>query len=314
MSERTSRREVFDFSVYALVRVAIFALQMLPWLVIRMMARVISRLGHAFDGRHRLIAQDNLRHAFPDLDEREIQRLSRASFDHFVIMIFEVIRFPRIVNEANLDDYFRYASPDTRERVDALMDSGRPLLVLTGHFGNWEVFNYVGGIAGHPANVIARRLDNPYVDRLIDRIRCKTGQRILDKRYDYSLMLDALERKEMLGMLGDQDAGPKGQFVDFLGRPASTYKSIALLSLKYSAPILVFGAARISHPMQYHLYLEDVILPEDYAGKPGAIEEITQRYSDALERLVRRYPEQYFWFHRRWKSKPKKRRSISKAA
>jgi KDO2-lipid IV(A) lauroyltransferase len=66
--------------------------------------------------------------------------------------------------------------------------------------------------------------------------------------------------------------------------------------------------------MQYHLYLEDVILPEDYAGKPGAIEEITQRYSDALERLVRRHPEQYFWFHRRWKSKPKKRRSISKAA
>jgi KDO2-lipid IV(A) lauroyltransferase len=314
MSERTSRRKVFDFGVYAIMRVAVFAVQMLPWVAIRCLARIISRLGYMIDRRHRLIAQDNIRHAFPEFNELEIQRLSRASFGHLVLMVFEVIRFPRIVNETNLDDYFRYACPESGERVVKFMESGRPLMVLTGHFGNWEVFNYVAGIAGHPANVIARRLDNPYVDRFIEDIRCKTGQRILDKRYDFSLMLDALERHEILGMLGDQDAGPKGQFVEFFGRPASTYKSIALLSLKYSAPILVFGAARIGQPMQYHLYLEDVILPEDYVGHPAAIEEITQRYSDAVQRMVLRHPDQYFWFHRRWKSKPRIKRYDRKAA
>jgi KDO2-lipid IV(A) lauroyltransferase len=94
--------------------------------------------------------------------------------------------------------------------------------------------------------------------------------------------------------------------VDFFGRPASTFKSIALLSLEYSAPILVLGAARIGWPMRYTVYLEDLILPEEYADHPNALRAITERYSRALERLVRRHPEQYFWLHRRWKNQPAK--------
>ena len=106
-------------------------------------------------------------------------------------------------------------------------------------------------------------------------------------------------------MVGDQDAGPRGLFVDFFGRPASTFKSIALLSLNYQAPIFVFGAARVGEPMRYRVYLEDLILPEDYASHPDAPRAITERYTRALERLVRRHPEQYFWLHRRWKHQPK---------
>jgi Kdo2-lipid IVA lauroyltransferase/acyltransferase len=98
-------------------------------------------------------------------------------------------------------------------------------------------------------------------------------------------------------------------FVDFFGRPASTFKSIALLSLTYSAPILVMGAARVSVPMGYQIYLEDVILPEHYAGHSDAVRAITQRYTAALEQMVRRHPEQYFWLHRRWKHAPPARKS-----
>jgi KDO2-lipid IV(A) lauroyltransferase len=111
-----------------------------------------------------------------------------------------------------------------------------------------------------------------------------------------------------LGIVGDQDAGPRGLFVDFFGRPASTFKSIALLSLEYWAPILVFGAARVGQPMQYVIYFEDVILPEEYAGHPDATRAITQRYTRALEAMVRRHPEQYFWLHRRWKHQPQARK------
>jgi KDO2-lipid IV(A) lauroyltransferase len=95
--------------------------------------------------------------------------------------------------------------------------------------------------------------------------------------------------------------------VDFFGRPASTFKSIALLSLEYNAPIMVFGAARIGHPLKYRVYFEDLILPEDYAGHVDPVRAITERYTQALERLVRRHPEQYFWLHRRWKHQPKVR-------
>src|SRR5262249_44771693 len=113
-------------------------------------------------------------------------------------------------------------------------------------------------------------------------------------------------------MVGDQDAGPRGLFVNFFDRPASTFKSIALLSLEYQAPIVVVGAARIAQPMQYRFYFEDMILPEDYATRPDAAQAITQRYTDALERMVRRSPEQYFWLHRRWKHQPQ--RKTKKAA
>jgi len=105
----------------------------------------------------------------------------------------------------------------------------------------------------------------------------------------------------VLGLVGDQNAGPRGLFVDFLGRPASTFKSIAVLSLRYGAPILVLGAARVGHPLRYVIYLEDTVLPEDYEGRPDATRAITLRYTQALERLIRRHPEQYFWLHRRWK-------------
>jgi len=165
----------------------------------------------------------------------------------------------------------------------------------------------MGGMLGYTAKVVARRLDNPHVDDYLERLRSKTGQVMLDKRHDYNKILECLEANEMLGMLADQDAGHRGLFVDFLGRPASTFKSIAVLSLKYSAPIVVFGATRVAEPMYYQLYLEDIIDPEDYKNERDGVFAITQRYSDAVARLARRHPEQYFWFHRRWKTAPHKK-------
>jgi Kdo2-lipid IVA lauroyltransferase/acyltransferase len=187
--------------------------------------------------------------------------------------------------------------------------TGRPLLFLTGHFGNWEILSYAFGLAGCRGGIVARRIENPYLDRLFETFRSKTGLTLLDKNRDYPQILNIIARGGGLGMVGDQDAGPRGLFVNFFGRPASTFKSIALLSLEYGAPILVLGAARVGHPMRYRIYLEDVILPEDLAHRPDAIREITRRHVQALERMVRRHPEQYFWLHRRWKSQPPARKA-----
>jgi KDO2-lipid IV(A) lauroyltransferase len=209
--------------------------------------------------------------------------------------------------------FVRYADPTALERVLGWVRTGRPLLVLTGHFGNWEVLSYITGLYGLRGGIVARRLDNPYVDRFVADFRRKTGLTLLDKTTDYLRILDILGGGGGLGMVGDQDAGQRGMYVDFLGRPASTYKSISLLSLEYAAPILVLGAARVSHPMQYRIYVEDVILPEDFADQPDAPRAITKRYTDSLERMVRRHPEQYFWLHRRWKHQPKGRKAKTAA-
>jgi Kdo2-lipid IVA lauroyltransferase/acyltransferase len=138
----------------------------------------------------------------------------------------------------------------------------------------------------------------------VERFRGATGQQLYDKNNDYDKIRAAIAAGVRIGIVGDQDAGSRGLFVPFFGRPASTFKSVALLALEYNAAILVFGTARRQAPLFYDVYLEDEILPEDYANHRDPVRAVTERYTAALERLVRRHPDQYFWLHRRWKSQP----------
>jgi Kdo2-lipid IVA lauroyltransferase/acyltransferase len=298
-----------DFAVYLLVRIVVAIVQALPWRPAVTLADGLAWLAYRLDRRHRLVAFENVRRSFPRLREAALQRRVFATYRHLALMTIEMIRLPRLLHRSNMESYVRYADPADFDRVIGWVKSGRPLMALTGHFGNWEILSYVIGLFGAKAAVVARRLDNPYLDRYLGVFRQKTGMRILDKNRDYDRIQQTLAGGGHLGMVGDQDAGPRGVFVDFFGRPASTFKSIALLSLTYSAPILVMGAARVSVPMGYQIYLEDVILPEHYAGHPDAVRAITERYTAALEQMVRRHPEQYFWLHRRWKHAPPARKS-----
>ena len=298
-----------DYAVYLLIRVIVCVIQALSWSWALGFARLLANLAYRMDRRHRAVADDNLHLAFPELGQSEREALVRSTYEHFMAMLVEVIRLPRSLRPANVEHYFHWADPQDLDRMFAWWRSGRPLLGLTGHFGNWEVLSYVFGMGGCRSGIVARRLDNAYLDRWAAGLRRKTGLTLLDKHRDYPQMLDILERGGSLGMVGDQDAGARGLFVDFLGRPASTFKSIAILSLQYGAPIFVLGAARVGHPLRYVIYLEDTILPEDYQDRSDATHAITLRYTQALERLVRRHPEQYFWLHRRWKSQPRARRA-----
>jgi KDO2-lipid IV(A) lauroyltransferase len=108
----------------------------------------------------------------------------------------------------------------------------------------------------------------------------------------------------MLTLLGDLLAVKMACWVNFFGRPASTHKAVALLAIEHNVPIIVMTAARLDKPLQYYGMVEDIIYPEEYAGRADAVRAITQRYTTALERMVRLFPEQYFWLHRRWKHQP----------
>jgi Kdo2-lipid IVA lauroyltransferase/acyltransferase len=311
MTKKRSRAA--DYAAYLLARAVVCIVQLLPWDGALALARGVAWLACRLDRRHRLVAADNLRHAFPGLDERAVDRLVRASYLHLATMLVEVIRLPRTLRPDNLSEYVSHADPGDLDRIRAWVATGRPRLVLTGHFGNWEILSYVTGLVGFRGGILARRLDNPYLQRYLAHFRRHTGLELLDKNADYARILEILAGSDGIGMVGDQDAGPRGLFVDFFGRPASTFKSIALLSLEYGAPIFVFGAARVGSPMRYVIYFEDLILPEEYADRADAARAITERYTRALERLVRRHPEQYFWLHRRWKHQPKQK-NASRAA
>ena len=158
-------------------------------------------------------------------------------------------------------------------------------------------------------SVVARKLDNPYLHKWFFESRQQTGHQMYDKRGGSNEMIELLEAGGNLGLLCDQDAGYRGLFVDFFGRPASTFKSIALMALQYRALIIVgYGLRLPDDPdarwVRYEIGCEEVIDTLEFDHSRDALKTITQRYTTALERAIRRAPEQYFWVHKRWKSRP----------
>src|SRR5262249_8113475 len=148
----------------------------------------------------------------------------------------------------------------SKEIIGCLL-SGRPLMIVTGHFGNWEMAGYALGLLGFTTHAVARPLDNPYLDDYLRYFREKTGQKILAKKGDYDQMQTLLDSAGVIATLADQDAGQRGLFVDFFGRPASTHKAIALLALEHRVPLLVVGTPKVAEPLSYEVIAGDVIYP-----------------------------------------------------
>jgi len=298
------RNRLADYAVYVAVRAAVCGVHALPLRVALAFGNALAWLAYRVDKRHREVARDNLRHAFPELqsDPDRCDRLVRACFRHFFTMVVEIACLPRRIHVYNWRSYARELG-----RFDWILNAllgNRAVLLVTGHFGNWEVAGYVTGVVGLRTYAIARALDNPHLDRYLQRFRQKTGQTILSKTGDFERITAVLAGGGAIATLGDQDAGPKGLFVDFFNRPASTHKAVALLALQHDALMVVMGVPRIGTPMKYALEIEDVIDPRDYDGRREAVKAITVRFTKAIENLARRHPEQYFWLHRRWKHQP----------
>jgi KDO2-lipid IV(A) lauroyltransferase len=291
-----------DYSVYLLVRIIVCVIQTLPYAVACKLAAGLAWLAVRFDKRHRQVAAENLRSAFPGkYDTMDAEEDVQSIYRHFCNLLVEIIHLPRALH---LGTWRRHIDlRDLRMMIDALL-SARPLLMVTGHFGNWEMGGYTLGLLGFKIHAIARPLDNPFLDDYLRRFRERTGQGILAKKGDFDQMQELLANGGVLGTLADQDAGQRGVFVEYFGRPASTHKAVALMALEYNVPMLVLGVRKVGEPMRYQTICEDLIRPEEYADRRDAVKAITQRFTSALERIVRTAPEQYFWLHRRWKHQP----------
>lgn len=301
-----ARSAAADLAVYAVVRLAVCLVQALPPRAAMGLADMLARLAYRLDRRHRLAALDNLARAFPELTSEETRcRLVAAVYRHFCRLVIEIALLPRKLHANNWRRRLRLRGGRT---IVARLLSGRPLLIVTAHFGNWELAGYALGLLGFPAHAVARPLDNAHLDGFLRRFRERTGQSVLAKKGDFDRMREILSGGGVMATLADQDAGQRGLFVEFFGRPASTHKAVALLALEHRVPIVVAGTPRLAGKNGYEVIVEDEILPEDYEGRPDAVREITQRFTSGLERLVRRAPEQYFWLHRRWKHEPPRAR------
>lgn len=311
MKRLKKQRQLLEYLIFRGVECVISAMP------VPVMVRVCKFLGFVFARclpkkltRHR-VASENIRTAFgEDLPDEEVNRIIEQMWVHLFRMVTEIIQLPRKLRLYNCAEVISFRNRDAT--VQALC-SGRPVIVLSGHFGNWEMAMSTFGLFGFRMGVVARDLDNPYLHNWFHRFRQMTGHCMISKNGGSDQMVNMMESGGHLGLLGDQDAGSRGLFVPFFGKEASTFKSIALLAMQYNAVICVGYARRLKDDFQNHRWVryelgsEDIIDPKDYDG-PDAIRELTERYTQALERVISYSPEQYFWVHRRWKSIPRKRK------
>jgi KDO2-lipid IV(A) lauroyltransferase len=293
-----------DYLAYIGLRVAIMFIEMLSLRVGYALARLVGNLMYRFDKRHRKIAIDQLRLSFPDWSEAKIRRTARASICNMVCMGLELLLTPRIVRPETWRKHIRLKNMENV--VATLISRDRPMVLVTGHFGNWELAGYFSAAIGLAFNSVARRIDNPYINDLIFGVRQRAGQRMIYKRGAAEQVAKAFDRNEAVSMVGDQDAGARGLFVDYFGRPASTFKSIGLMAMQYEAPIAVICCRRLGGLFQFEISNQRTIEPAEWADKDDPLRWITQEYTSALEAAVREQPDQYFWVHRRWKHAPRK--------
>ena len=302
-------RHLLEFFVFRLV---VCLVQMasprlcarISWWLAYLFARVLPHRWTRYE-----VAYQNIRTSFGDqFNDAQIDQLIFRMWWHLFRLVAEIVQLPRRVRINNIVQTIEF-----RGKYQALraLCSGRPVMFVSGHYGNWELAVSVFGQFGFPMGLVARDLDNPYLNRWFFNFRKYTGHRPIPKKGGFDDITGLLARGGNLAILGDQDAGKAGTFIDFFGRPASTHKSIALLALEYNALICVGYARRLEHEFldngwpRYELGCEAVIDPQEYPGS-NAVAQITQHFSTALELAIRRSPEQYFWIHRRWKTPPKR--------
>ncbi len=294
-----------DFSVYILVRLAISIIQAFSLEQARRFANFMAWLcADVFHVRGKLL-HENLTHAFPEKNTDEIHKLEQKMWRHLFYMMVEAALAERKIHLSNWKKYVKLENEAVP--LQALYER-RPLIYATGHLGNFEFAGYIMGLIGIPAYTVARTLDNPFLNRYLGAFRRSTGQYIIPKSSAAPMLEEAMSLGRPVVILTDQFAGSKGVWVKSFGRDVSTYKVVPILACTFNAPVALSAPFRQNEELfRFVIRVQEVLEPEiqtELTSPPA----MAQWYNDVFELLIRKYPDQYWWIHNRWRPKPEKRK------
>jgi len=281
---------------YLLVRLVAVTMQPLPPGAVRAFGTMLGLSFFYADRQHRRIAQRNLQAAFPHKSDAERLGIARAMFGHFGHVLVELLKFSSLSPERMLE----LVEWEGEDRVELAYSHGRGVLFCTGHFGFWEQHALAHGLRFGPMAVLARALDNPRLNTLLERTRGVTGNSVIYRQGAMRRAMRLLAAGQGVGMLIDQHMqSPDALCVDFFERPASTTSTLARLALRTRAPVVPLFALPLPGGRYRMIYEHPVEPPRE--DTPDAVREFTQRCTDVLEMYVRRHPELWLWMHRRWR-------------
>lgn len=298
--------------VYLSIRAAVAAATLPPPdAVLPIAAGLGATFGKAPINRRRLQrAIANISVAFPHWPEDRARDCAISAYGHLFRLGLEIAYAPRLLTDDAWTHHVRLG--DMGRAVDTLLDAG-PVLLITGHVGNWEMLGYTVALLGFPMHALYRPLDLPPLDRWVRQTRERRGLELVDKFGALQRLPEIVAGGAPVGFVADQNAGDRGVFVPFFNRLVSTYKTIGLLAMQFNASIVCGFARRdprfvLEGGMGYVMEMTDRFGPEDWSTHPDPLYYLTARYRRAIELMVRQAPDQYLWMHRIWRSRPKHER------
>lgn len=288
-----------NFIEYSLIVIFSGTIKRLPWRLVQLSGTFIGNLFFYLIPIRKKVVVSNLENTFQDRSDPEIKSIARKCYINFGKIIFEFIKLSAM-NKAELFQHVEFENPELLKKA---YEKGNGTLCISGHFGNWELMAAAISQLGYPMRAIAKEQRNKRVDRVIQDIRLNANVHTILLGMALRGVLGALKKNEFVAMLTDQDAHREGVFVDFLNRPSATAPGPAQFSLKNKAPLL-FGAAVRDSKGNHRVHLEFVKTEDLDGATPENIRLLTQRHTKILEKYVKRYPDHWFWMHKRWKTAP----------
>ncbi len=262
--------------------------------------KILGNVFYLISPSRRRITFNNLSKAFPEKALSGIEIISKKSFQNLGIVLLESLVF-RNMDDDSLKNLIEYKNIDMVRNLHA---RGKGLILLSGHYGNWEILAYSAGIfTGIPCTIIVKPQKNKYFDNYLNKFRTRSGNKIVSMYKAAMTIVKTIRKGETVALLADQSASKdKDVFVDFFGRPASTFESPAALALKFETPIIM-GFAERQNDGRYMVELKE-IPHDDLEDTTEGILELTKRHVRELENQIRKKPELWAWQHRRWKHQP----------
>lgn len=274
--------------------------QVLPLGAVRRVATLLAWfLYHVLPIRRALTLQQ-LRKAFPEHDEKDIRRIGFGSYVNLMTTLLELMWTPRLTDEV----IAREIRIVNREVFDNAIRRGKGVILMSGHFGNWEWLSIASArLFGHPYAVVVHSVHNPGVDALVEHWRCMHGNRVVPMGISIREIVKTLRERGVVAMLADQ-SGPSGSlYVRYFGRWAATYEGPAMFSLRTGAPIIMgFGVRRDDGG--YDISVQEIETSDLKGLTDEHLRELTRRHVRALEAAVTEHPDHWLWQHKRWKHQP----------
>ena len=293
---------ISDFFQYIGLKILTAVMQLIPLHIGRVVLKSLAYLFYLFDKKQRNIAYKNLRNAYGnELSDMEIRRIIRRNYLHFAAIWIDFVKLPRIINASNWQNYLEVEGLELAKKAQ---EEGKGVIFVTGHVGNWEVLGYSFEFFLHPLHSIAKHLKNPFADRFLTSLREKGRQKIIFTENASRKIIRVLRNNNLLGILVDQNARENNIFVDFFGQKAATTRSVATISLKTGAPIVMAFLRRTDKKYRFKVTFSEPIKIERTGNLEKDIISLTQRYTTMIESRIREHPHEWLWMHRRWKTQP----------